>query len=764
MLKERNSLSGKKNDKVVRRELCSIMSKGTRTYCHLDDLALIENDLPASQSILLCIQKRITESENVEFGVCMIDTVLSNVMVGQFEDDDQRSRLRTFVSQFPPSEVILKKVISTNETDIDHNADVLSVIRSISPGAVITYLYGSEMPSVQETINLISQGNYFHVTNSCEPDYPEVLRQSIEGSHCGDSDLLTQAYGASLLYLRRSLIDYEIISLRKMIPYIPPDIDPSSIHQNIDIIGNHNTISSAASSFDSSPVIRSMTIDAIALSNLEVLVNNYDNSEKGSLWAFINHCKTAFGKRQLREWLCHPLFQVEDILYRSKAVDELLMNNEVSGNINELRLILKNIPDLERLLSRVHSNGLKHRSPLINKDDIGINNIAGSHPDSRAVMYEMNIYTSKKIAMFSDILSGFEFLVKIGKLFESCQATISSSLLQKIISDPSSNKLGRFPYVEMAKQLQYFRTIFNEKQAKKDGYIIPNKGINQEYDKAKELQLSIESEFEKYLRDCMNQTGIKDIKYFGSNRDRYQLEIPMSMCSKVPSDWITKSQKKTHRRYWTKWIENKLNLLQQTEERVKVAQNDTLRAIFEKFDEKYHLWIDAVNCVAILDALLSLAAVSSNTNYNWPTLLKREDDPGRGTVFEVENGRHPMLEHAMSQRGDGDYIPNSLSLGLAQVDSSTPNPKLLLLTGPNMGGKSTLLRQTCLIAILAQIGCKVPADSCHMTCVDRIFTRLGACDHILAGQSTFYVELAEASMILKYATSDSLCILDELGR
>jgi DNA mismatch repair protein MSH6 len=133
-----------------------------------------------------------------------------------------------------------------------------------------------------------------------------------------------------------------------------------------------------------------------------------------------------------------------------------------------------------------------------------------------------------------------------------------------------------------------------------------------------------------------------------------------------------------------------------------------------------------------------------------------------------------MLEYALETRGDGEYIPNSLSLGgvskvqtyhnMTQEEKDVYTPRLLLLSGPNMGGKSTLLRQTCLISILAQIGCKVPAESCTLTPVDRIFTRVGASDRILAGQSTFFVELAETAIMLQSATQDSLGILDELGR
>ena len=177
--------------------------------------------------------------------------------------------------------------------------------------------------------------------------------------------------------------------------------------------------------------------------------------------------------------------------------------------------------------------------------------------------------------------------------------------------------------------------------------------------------------------------------------------------------------------------------------------------------------------MANLDALLSLAMVSSAPGYIWPEMVSRsppkagpgsEGAHGRGPMLDIQAGRHPMLEFSMSQRGEGDYIPNTLVLGGNLDTQAGTCPKLLLLSGPNMGGKSTLLRQTCLITMLAQIGCKVPADRCVMTPVDRIFTRVGASDRILAGQSTFFVELAETATILKSASEDSLCILDELGR
>ena len=195
-----------------------------------------------------------------------------------------------------------------------------------------------------------------------------------------------------------------------------------------------------------------------------------------------------------------------------------------------------------------------------------------------------------------------------------------------------------------------------------------------------------------------------------------------------------------------------------------------MELIFAKFDRKRHLWASAAQATAMLDALGSLAQASSGPNFSRPEIL---DCPLDGSPsIHVVQGRHPCVD--ITHNG-GQFIPNDLTLGQTpsqedamETGSGTDPPssteRVLLLSGPNMGGKSTLLRQTCLIAILAQIGCFVPAAECKLTPIDRIFTRLGASDRILLGQSTFFVELAETASALRGATRRSLVIMDELGR
>jgi DNA mismatch repair protein MSH6 len=182
-----------------------------------------------------------------------------------------------------------------------------------------------------------------------------------------------------------------------------------------------------------------------------------------------------------------------------------------------------------------------------------------------------------------------------------------------------------------------------------------------------------------------------------------------------------------------------------------------METIFARFDAKRSLWEQVTTASGMLDALGSLSWIATKPGYCRPQIL--ECLPGAGACIDIVQGRHPCVE---STPGCGEFIPNDLSLGSCQAGDKSP--MVLLLSGPNMGGKSTLLRQTCLICILAQIGGFVPAEACKLTPVDRIMTRLGASDRILLGYSTFFCELFETATALRQATRRSLIIFDELGR
>lgn len=193
---------------------------------------------------------------------------------------------------------------------------------------------------------------------------------------------------------------------------------------------------------------------------------------------------------------------------------------------------------------------------------LGLSKKLIDHPDSRAIMYEDQIYNSRKIRDFADVLKGFDIIVQVVELFQNF--TIESQLLKMLVL-PSP--IGKFPLKEIKKTLTFFRQIFDENQAKKEGFIRPLAGVDPQYDAAVAEVASIERLFEEYLKEQKKKTGIMELCYFGSNKDRFQLEVPMSKVSNVPKDWTSKSQKKTHRRYWTSTIENNLSLLVEAEER-----------------------------------------------------------------------------------------------------------------------------------------------------------------------------------------------------
>jgi DNA mismatch repair protein MutS len=175
--------------------------------------------------------------------------------------------------------------------------------------------------------------------------------------------------------------------------------------------------------------------------------------------------------------------------------------------------------------------------------------------------------------------------------------------------------------------------------------------VNPAYDEAKDDITRLEQEFESYLRDMKKKTGISDLNYWGNNKDRYQIEVPMDRVNKVPNDWVSKSQKKTHRRYWTTFIETTLKQLQSAEDRLVSAQKDTLRNIFMKFNGHIELWNIGIFCIATYDALVALMRVSGSYGYCRPQVYDNKMIGHEEIILlDIQNGRHPMVEFAFSQR------------------------------------------------------------------------------------------------------------------
>ena len=471
------------------------------------------------------------------------------------------------------------------------------------------------------------------------------------------------------------------------------------------------------------PTGKYMVLDGITIRNLELVVNNTTGGTDGTLLGRVDNCSTAMGRRTLRHWLVSPLLQPPAIRARQEAVKGL-MN---CGSLQEVKMIMKKLPDLERLLSKIHSAGDAVKSK--------------SHPDSRAVFFENHIYSKRKIMDLLSCLDGLKRSSTIISKFRD--ENFESKILQNITTFEQQG--GEFP--DVSELMTYFENAFDQASARKEGKIIPSVGVDPDLDEANENLTTIEKEMKDYLKEQKRHFGC-EIKYWGTGKNRFQLEVPAAKLSKANDDYELASGTKNVKRYVTVETKQFLERQMAAEDQRDKALMDIQRKMFEQFSKHAEVWRKAISCISLLDALISLAVYSNSLEVCcFPEIITDFSKP----IIDIKDGKHPCLDTLAIS-----YIPNDT---LIDADS-----RLIILTGPNMGGKSTLMRQTGLLVILAMMGCQVPASEMSVSPVDRVFTRLGAEDNIIGGESTFLVELQETGAILSHATPHSLVLMDELGR
>ncbi|KAJ3164440.1 Mismatch repair protein msh3 [Geranomyces variabilis] len=256
--------------------------------------------------------------------------------------------------------------------------------------------------------------------------------------------------------------------------------------------------------------------------------------------------------------------------------------------------------------------------------------------------------------------------------------------------------------------------------------------------------LAVEDELQAHLRDVRKEVKRPTLAFVTVSQIEYLVEIPAAQAAKVPKDWIKISSTKQYSRFHTPFVIDRIKARDRYRERLVAACDAAYREFVKEIADKYELLRDTVQSVATLDCLFSLATVAMQPGYCKPKFA--ED-----VTIQVEEGRHPMVEGLVA-----DYVANDIDM--------TSEKRCLLITGPNMGGKSSYVRQVALIAIMGQIGSYVPARSATLGIFDSVHTRMGASDDLARGQSTFMRELQETSDIMRVATPRSLVILDELGR
>lgn len=440
-------------------------------------------------------------------------------------------------------------------------------------------------------------------------------------------------------------------------------------------------------------------IDEAAKRNLELVRNCLDGGRSGTLLHVLDKTMTPMGGRLLRQWILYPLQDVKAIEARSHAVTVL---REQATVLEEVRQLLKDVYDLERLISRISMATANARDLLALKRSIGV------LPRLKTLVHVL-MEQAATPSLFQEIMGS---LHDVSHLFE---------MLEKAIREDCPVTL-------------------------RDGGVI-KEGYNAELDELLSIQRNARGLLAELERVERERTGISTLKVGYNRVFGYYIEVSKSNVCKIPVDYQRKQTLVNGERYITQGLKELEDRIFGAEERRLELENMLFEDIRRHIASEAPKILEIASAVASLDCLCSLARVAEDNNYVCPVVHE-------GQTIVIKEGRHPVVEHALSQ---GAFVPNDLSIG-------EENARMILLTGPNMAGKSTVLRQTALLALMAQMGSHVPAKQAEFGIVDRIFSRVGATDYLFRGQSTFMVEMIEAANILNNATERSLVILDEIGR
>jgi DNA mismatch repair protein MutS len=444
-----------------------------------------------------------------------------------------------------------------------------------------------------------------------------------------------------------------------------------------------------------------MTLDVATRRNLELTETIRDRGARGTLLWVLDETLTPMGGRLLRRWIGQPLLNLDALQERLSGVDACYRS---AAGRARLRALLRSYGDLERLANRV------------------VQGIAGPRElqSLRSALERVDdIRTAVAELVAESEVPGLGDVYPLnGEGLTPCSEAVEL-VARAIVDDPPA-------------------TLAN------GGVILP--GYSVELDTIEASVADAKQWVARLERAERERTGIKSLKVGYNKVFGYYLEVTQSNVEQVPDEYIRKQTLANAERYITPELKEREALILSAAERTQELEAALYADLLGQLARMAGDVLATARAIAVLDVYLALGEVAANGGYVRPELA----DDGRIDIIE---GRHPVVERTLR---DGRYVPNDVHFATDEA--------IHIITGPNMSGKSTYLRQVALITLMAQIGSFVPATSARIGLVDRIFARVGAQDDIAAGQSTFMVEMVELANILHHATARSLLILDEIGR
>ncbi len=461
-----------------------------------------------------------------------------------------------------------------------------------------------------------------------------------------------------------------------------------------------------------------LLIDRISRRNLELVerLSSVDQrpTTEGTLLSVLDRTRSPAGTRLLRRWVLAPLLDVEAIHARQDAVEEL---SHAGSPLEEIESLLGRLGDLERISSRIALERANAR------DLVALRNWLDLAPPVKQTL------SSSRASRLTRIRDGIEDF-----------SAVTADIAKTLVDDPPL-------------------------AVTEGGMIRP--GSDKELDELRSLAADTKGFIARMQETERQRTGIPNLRVRFNSVFGYYIEVTKSYLGQVPKNYLRKQTVLNAERFITPELKEYEARVLNAEDRIKQLELELLSALRKRVAAEVGRVLALSGLLAQLDALSSLARVARDSGYTRPLV-------DESTVLEITGGRHPVVERLLAHQ----FIANDARLS-ANDELPIPNPEcpapgleirnsefpqIIVLTGPNMAGKSTYLRQVALIAIMAQVGSFVPATKARIGVVDKVFTRIGASDDLSRGVSTFLAEMTETANILNNATTRSLVILDEIGR